>query len=366
MDANETTARRTAGTGGRLPAEWEPHEATWLVWPHHRRDWPRKRECVRWAYAEIARRLHPGEQIRLLLNSSAQEPRVRAILEAADPTLRAVRYDVVPTDRVWTRDMGPVFVTHPTPPGKSILRFDFTGWARFQDHERDRQLAARVAALERCPLIEARDGDRLVVLEGGAVDVNGCGALLTTEECLLDPAVQVRNPGFQRADYERIFARYLGATQTIWLGAGLAGDDDTHGHVDVVARFVNSDTVALCWTDDPRDPNYGPLRDNEERLQSVRLADGGRLRIVRLPLPAPLSFQGRRLPASYANFYIGNRAVLVPTFNDPADRRALGRLAELFPDREVVGIHSVDILLGMGGIHCLTREEPVAPATAPG
>jgi agmatine deiminase len=209
----------------------------------------------------------------------------------------------------------------------------------------------------RRPLVEVRAKGRPVVLEGGSIDVNGRGSLLTTEECLLDPAVQVRNPGLGRADMEAVFREYLGAPNVLWLGRGIAGDD-THGHVDDLCRFVGPRTVVLCRERDPRDPNYGPLEENRERLQGMRLEDGSRPEVVDLPMPAPLFFDGRRLPASYANFYIANAAVLVPTFNDPADRVALGVLAELLRDRPVVGIHAVELVWGLGTLHCLTQQQP--------
>jgi agmatine deiminase len=207
------------------------------------------------------------------------------------------------------------------------------------------------------PRIKAIHGNRHVILEGGAIDGNGAGTLLTTEECLLHPATQVRNPGFSRADYEAVFAKHLGIRKVLWLGNGIAGDD-THGHVDDLCRFVNTNTVVLCHEENRHDANYRALAGNRERLQRATDADGGKIEVVKLPMPAPLWFEGIRLPASYANFYIANDRVLVPTFNDPRDRQALGILAELFPSRTVTGIHAVDLVWGLGTIHCLTHEIP--------
>src|SRR5262249_6239395 len=197
---------------------------------------------------------------------------------------------------------------------------------------------------------------RRVVLEGGGVDGNGAGLLLTTEECLLSD-VQARNPGLSREDLEQVFADYLGVKKTLWLGRGIAGDD-THGHVDDLARFVGPRTVLTAVEDDPADENFGPLRENRERLRGMTDQDGRPLAGVELPMPDPVVFAGQRLPASYANFYIANTRVLVPTFNDPADRRALGILADLFPGRTVVGIHAVDLVWGLGTLHCLTQQQP--------
>jgi agmatine deiminase len=238
-----------------------------------------------------------------------------------------------------------------------IVRFRFTGWAKYPDWRRDDRVPERAARALRLPLVEARMKGRPVVLEGGSIDVNGQGSLLTTEECLLDPAVQVRNPGFGRSDMEAVFREYLGVTNVMWLGRGIAGDD-THGHVDDLCRFVGPRQVVLCREKDPRDANHRPLEENRERLRGMRLEDGSRPEVVDLPMPAPLFFDGRRLPASYANFYIANAAVLVPTFNDPADRVALGVIGELIQDRPVVGIHAVELVWGLGTLHCLTQQQP--------
>ncbi len=338
-----------------MPAEWEPHQATWLAWPQNSGDWPGKFGAIPWVYAEIVRNVARGEAVRLLVAGAAGEARARRVLKRAAVDLSRVEARRWPTDRGWTRDTGPVFVVGPG--GKAVAGFHFDGWARYPDHGRDARVSARAAralGLELLPVVHA---GRAVVLEGGAVDVNGRGSILATEECLLDAAVQVRNPGFTRADYQAVFRDALGAPNTVWLGKGIAGDD-THGHVDDVARFAGPRTVVLCREPDPRDPNHRPLEENRERLASARLEDGSRPEVVALPMPSPVFFDGRRLPASYANFYVSNAAVLVPTFDDPADRTALGILAELFRDRPVVGIHSLDLVWGLGTLHCLSQQEP--------
>jgi agmatine deiminase len=245
---------------------------------------------------------------------------------------------------------------HPKPE-VAIARFRFNGWAKYEDHRKDDQIAERAAKALDLRLRRAVHKGRPVVLEGGAIDVCGKGTILSTEECLLDPFVQVRNPGFKRGDYEQVFLENLGATHTIWLGKGIAGDD-THGHVDDLCRFVNPRTIVLCRERNTQDPNYRLLEENRERLQAARLASGAKPEVVELPMPSPLVFAGRRLPASYANFYIANAAVLVPTFNDPTDRVALGVLAELFRDRPIVGIHAVELVWGLGTLHCLTQQQP--------
>jgi agmatine deiminase len=346
--------------GFHMPAEWEPHHATWLGWPHHASDWPGKFALIPWVYGEIVRALAPGEIVRILVNSALHERQARRVLERVGVDIARVKFFRFPTNRGWTRDFGPLFVRRAAPPSRpevAIVRFQFTAWAKYRDWQKDARIPERAAATLKLRLFRARAGERDVVLEGGSIDVNGLGTLLTTEECLLDPAIQVRNPGLARRDLEAVLRDQLGVANVLWLGKGIAGDD-THGHVDDLCRFVTARTVVLCRETDPRDANYRALEENRERLEGMRLEDGSKIEVVDLPMPAPLSFDGQRLPASYANFYIANRAVLVPTFNDPNDRVALGILAELIRDRPVVGIHAVDLVWGLGTIHCLTQQEP--------
>jgi len=346
-----------AALGFSMPAEWEPHEATWLAWPHNPTDWPDKLDTIRWVYAEMARKLAPGEIVRMMVRSAAEEQMARRYLQRAGADISRVEFIRHPTNRSWTRDSGPVFVRRN---GESaIVHFHFNAWAKYPDWQKDRRVPDTAARLLGKTLFRARCQGREFVLEGGGIDVNGCGTLITTEECYLDPQVQVRNPGLGREDYEKAFRDYLGATNILWLGAGIAGDD-THGHVDDLCRFVNRRTMVMIREDNPADVNYRPLAENWERVPDFRLEDGSRPEVIPLPMPAPLFFDGDRLPASYANFYIANAAVLVPTFNDPNDRLALGILSELFADRPVVGIHAVDLVLGFGTLHCLTQQQPAA------
>jgi agmatine deiminase len=337
----------------RMPAEWEPHAATWIGWPHNASDWPGKFPPIPWVYGEIVRALAPGEIVRILVNSAIQQAQASRILKKVGVDLARVDFLRFPTNRGWTRDFGPIFVrTTGATPLLAIARFHFNAWAKYRDWKKDDKIPELAAKRFKLPLINAK-----IVLEGGSIDVNGRGTLLTTEECLLDPTVQVRNPGLTRGDIERVLHDTLGVTNTLWLGKGIAGDD-THGHVDDLCRFVNPKTVVLCREDNPKDVNYKPLAENRERLQGMHLENGAAIQVIDLPMPAPLYFDGVRLPASYANFYIANAAVLVPTFNDPKDRIALGILAECFPDRPVVGIHAVDLVWGLGTLHCLTQQEP--------
>jgi agmatine deiminase len=345
--------------GFRHPAEWERHEATWLGWPVNPKDWPGKLAPIPWVYGEIVRKLAAGEIVRIIVPDAATERSATTILRKADTNLANVEFFRFPTDRGWTRDMGPMFTVNRKEHQAAILNFRFNGWAKYDNWKKDTLTHARAAKALGLPLVTPEHKGRRVVLEGGAIDMNGRGSILTTEECLLDAERQVRNPGFTRADMEAVFKQWLGARHTIWLGKGIAGDD-THGHVDDLARFVGAKTIVLCRERDPKDANYRALEENHERLQDARLADGSRPDVVALPMPAPLVFEGRRLPASYANFYVANAAVLVPTFNDPNDRVALGILAELFRDRPVVGIHAVELVWGLGTLHCLTQQQPKA------
>ena len=343
-----------------MPAEWERHEATWLAWPRNPTDWPRKINTIRWVYGEMIRKLGPGETVRLLVESRAQEATARRALTIAGADLAAVEFVLHPTNRGWMRDSGPIFVRRAKPRVETaIVHFHFNAWAKYPDWQKDRPIPAMAAKRLGTKLFNAQFQDRDFILEGGSIDVNGRGSLLTTEECLLDERTQVRNPGLQRTDIEGVLKSFLGVTNVLWLGGGVVGDD-THGHVDDICRFVNPTTVVLAQESNSQDINYRPLAENRERLEGLRLENGSKIAVVPLPMPAPVFYDGYRLPASYANFYIGNAAVIVPTFNDANDRIALGILAELFPDRPVVGIHAVDVVLGFGTLHCLSQQQPAA------
>lgn len=342
----------------RLPAEWEPHAATWITWPQNPRDWPGKFAPMPWAFAEIIRAIanaEGGERVRVAVGDARVGKRARGQLAKAHVDLSRVDIHVIPTDRGWMRDCGPCFVERGG--ALAIAGFGFDAWSKYPEFALDAQvpaIAARILGLECSPVVHK---GRQVIFEGGALDTNGRGVLLTTEECCLDPDIQVRNPGFTRQDYEAVFAQALGTTHAIWLKNGIKGDD-THGHVDDFCRFTDARTLVLCEEKNPADENHAILEENREILEGARLEDGSRPEVVRLPMPAPLYFDGLRLPASYANFLITNAAVLVPTFNDANDRLALGILAECF-DRPVVGIHAVDLVWGLGTVHCLTRQEPL-------
>ena len=350
---------RPLDLGYRMPAEWEPHAATWLAWPHEPRDWPGKFDAVPWVIAEIARHLQDAERIRLIVRNRRERAQAASALARSGVRLPRVDFVTAATNRSWTRDFLPLGVVRRRGGRRELaaVKWRFDGWARYPNHAADEAAGRRIARRLNAPTFFPEVGRRRVVLEGGAIDVDGQGTLLATEQCLLTGR-QARNRALGKAGMERVLREYLAAERVIWLGNGIAGDD-TGGHVDDFARFVGPGVVALAHETNRSDPNYRPLHEARERLSGARDARGRRLEIVRLPMPRPVVFDGERLPASYANFYIGTGAVLVPTFNDPKDRLALGILAELFPRRTVVGIHSTDFVLGLGTIHCSTQQEPL-------
>jgi len=361
--------------GYRMPGEWEPHAATWIAWPHNRADWPGKFAPIPWVYAEIIRNLVRVEQVNILVNDEVSEASARNVLVTADvlpknavePGSRSgnIKFWQLPTNRGWLRDTGPSFVKRDArgKSGKASLGavcWRFNAWAKYSDWKRDAPVSAEIGSSQKAfiwqPEIELAGKPQRVVLEGGSIDVNGRGTLLTTEECLLSD-VQARNPGATRNQLEQLFADYLGVRKVIWLRRGIAGDD-THGHVDDISRFVAPNVVVTAYEPDTSDSNHEPLRENLLQLRRSTDQNGKALQVVKLPMPSPISFEGQRLPASYANFYIANRLVLVPVFNDANDRIALNALADVFPSRTIVGIYCGDFVLGLGTLHCMTQQQP--------
>jgi agmatine deiminase len=338
-----------------MPAEWEPHAATWLAWPHQASDWPAKMAPIPWVYAEIIRHLHRHECVHILIEDAGMRTAAKRSLNKAGVELSQITFHRWPTDRVWTRDSGPTFLLSPNG-DKGLVDWRFNAWAKYANWKNDDVIPSRIAKLTGYPVWRPMFNGRRVVLEGGSIDVNGQGLMLTTEECLLSE-IQCRNPGMNREDYERIFAEFLGVKKVLWLNRGISGDD-THGHVDDLARFVAPRRVITVVESNPSEENYTLLQENLERLRDMTDLNGSKLEVIELPIPSPVVFNRQRLPASYANFYIANGLVLVPTFNDVNDRKALGILAELFPDREVIGIHAVDLVYGLGTLHCMTQQEP--------
>jgi agmatine deiminase len=340
----------------RLPAEWEEHQATLLSFPSEGRDWPGKYQAIQWAFVEIVRKVANYEPVILLVNSVQHLGKVKEMLVKAHTPIEQIEFIICDTNRNWMRDSGPIIVQR-SDNKREALQFGFNGWAKYPNHRKDRKVPKAVAKFLNIDIEPVIYKGRHVVLEGGAIDINGCGTLLTTEECLLHPSIQVRNLGFSKADYEHVFQKYLGISNVIWLGNGIEGDD-THGHVDDICRFINKNTILACFEPDKSDKNHKNLADNIHRLENSVLEDGKKPEIVKLPMPGRMDFEDVRLPSSYINFLITNGCVLVPTFNDKNDYKALGIIDELFPGRDIVGINATDLIWGFGTLHCLSHEIP--------
>lgn len=344
--------------GFKMPVEWEKHRATWIGWCSNKNDFPGKIATIHWVYGEITRKLiECGETVAILVQDEKHETKARGVLTKVGADFAKVEFYQIPHNRGWMRDSGPMFVKNDQTDEVAVIKFKFNAWAKYDDWQLDNQVALKFAKKANRKVFEVEYKGKEVVLEWGAIDVNGEGTLLTTEECLLDPKIQVRNPHLLREDYEEVFRQNIGATNTLWLNKGIVGDD-THGHIDDFCRFTDKNTIVLAEEKNPNDPNHRILEENHERLEGFKLENDEKPEIVRLPMPSPIIFAGQRLPASYANFYIANESVLVPTFNDENDRIALGILSELFPTRKIVGIHAVDLVWGLGTLHCLTQQEP--------
>lgn len=337
----------------RFPAEWEKQQGILLCFPHNGNDWPGKYGAIQWDFIEFIGRVSLFEQVFLVVSGKSQQDKVSAMLSLAHVDPERVSFIIHKTNRSWMRDSGPVIVKNGS--RREALNFNFNGWAKYKNYRLDRQVPAKVADFLDIPLTQVMYKGKPVVIEGGAIDVNGKGTLLTSEECLMHPTIQVRNPGFTKKDYEEVFRTYLGITNVIWLGDGIEGDD-THGHIDDLCRFVNEDTIVTVLESDPEDTNYKPLQDNLERLQNSRLETGKKPNIITLPMPGRIMFDGLRLPASYANFLILNSCVLVPVFNDANDRHALNIIAGCFPERKIIPINATDLIWGFGTLHCLSQQ----------
>ncbi|MBF4515422.1 agmatine deiminase family protein [Flavobacterium sp. ANB] len=339
----------------RFPAEWEKQQGIVLCFPHNGNDWPGKYEAVQWAFVEFIKKVATFETVFLVVADENLKEKVAEMLERARVNIKNVSFIIHKTNRSWMRDSGPIIVKNGSK--REALNFNFNGWAKYKNYQLDKFVPSKVADFIDVPLTQVMYKGKPVIVEGGAIDVNGKGTLLTSEECLMHPTIQVRNKNFTKEDYEAVFKEYLGVTNVIWLGDGIEGDD-THGHIDDLCRFVNEDTIVTIVETDKNDSNYKPLQDNLKRLQNAKLEDGKSPTIVALPMPKRIDFEDLRLPASYANFLILNKCVLVPTFNDSNDRVALNILSECFPDREVIGINCIDFIWGFGTLHCLSQQIP--------
>lgn len=339
-----------------MPAEWERHEGTWLSWPHKEESWPGAFETIPGVFAEIARELSMSELVRINVADEDVAQDVGALLQDAGARIDRIRFHFNPTNDAWARDHGPIYLVKDSgeEPRRVIVDWGYNAWGnKYPPYDLDDVVPARIAA---------ESGERLfepgIVLEGGSIDVNGRGTLLTTESCLLNPN---RNPELDRAQIEKLLSDYLGATNILWLGDGISGDD-TDGHIDDLTRFVSADTVVTMIEEDEGDENHRPLRENLERLKEMKDERGQRLRIVTIQMPEPIYFDGQRLPASYANFYVANEAVLVPTYGGKHDAKALETFENLFPGKRIKGINCARLVWGLGAIHCVTQQQPSVPS----
>ncbi|MFQ5681831.1 MAG: agmatine/peptidylarginine deiminase [Candidatus Binatia bacterium] len=334
-----------------MPAEWEPHRATWLAWPHNMETWPEQLDAVKETWVKMVQTISTAEEVCLLVNDEGAEREAMSRLSHAQVVMDHVSVYRIPTVDTWIRDYGPTFITKKK--GKHKLAFNnwvFNAWGqKYKSYLQDDSVAGEIAQH-----FHTRVFDSELVLEGGSIDVNGCGTCLTTEQCLLNPN---RNPHLAQNEIEAVLMDALGMDHLIWLDKGLVGDD-TDGHVDDIARFVNPTTVVCAVENNSGDENYAPLQENYERLQAATDQNGNKLTLVPLPLPGPVFYRSERLPASYTNFYIANQVVLVPTYGDLNDRIALGILKTLFSQREVLGVPCNDVVVGLGAIHCITQQEP--------
>ncbi len=351
MDTSFPSNPTPRSLGYGMPAEWGPHRATWLSWPHNLETWPTQLARVQDIWLQMAVALSPYEQVCLLVNDFHAEREVSTRLSAAGAVMANISLLQIPTEDVWIRDYGPSFVTRNSR-DQPLAANDwiFNGWGgKYKSYERDDNVAKHIIRQLKVPVFE-----HPVILEGGSIEVNGAGLCLTTEQCLLN---RNRNPDLSREQIEQLLKNALGVNKVVWLGEGVAGDD-TDGHIDDIARFVDFNTVVCVREANTRDENYAPLEENYERLLAARDSKGGKLEVVSMPSPSPLLHEGLRLPASYANFYIANEVLLAPIFGEPTDKVALGILQELFPTRKIKGLPCADVVAGLGAIHCVTQQEP--------
>ena len=336
----------------RMPAEWEEQKSTWIAWPHNKKDWPNKFDFIPEIFAEIISHISKGQKVNILIENNVLKKKAILILKNFKVNFSNIKFSLCKTDRAWLRDSFPIFVKNKNK--KILLNWKFNSWAKYKNFKKDNSIINKVKKVLKLQSISPVFNRRKVVLEGGAIDVNGKGTLITTEECLLSK-IQQRNSGFKKHDYEKIFFNYFGIRKIIWLKRGIVGDD-THGHIDDLARFVSENTIFLAYERNKKDVNYKILRNNFRILK--KLDDFKKLKIIKIPMPEAKYIEGTRVPASYLNFYIANKVILVPTFNDKKDKLVLKMFRKHFKSRKVVPIDCSILIWGFGAIHCMTQQEP--------
>ena len=342
----------------RMPAEWEKQESTLIAWPHNKNDWPGRFENIPDVFAQIISQISKVQKVKILIQNNLAKKNIHPLLRKYKAKLKNIIFITIKTDRVWTRDSGPIYVVNKNK--KILLDWKFNAWAKYKNYKYDNAINKKLNKIKNLELIKPKfkiqKKFKDIVLEGGSIDVNGKGTIITTKECLLSK-VQQRNPGLKKKDIESIFNKYLGAKNTIWLNKGIAGDD-THGHIDDIARFIDTNKIFLAYEYNKKDKNFKPLDENYKILNISKDQNGKKITIIKLPMPKPIFIEKTRVPASYLNFYIANKIVLVPVFKDKNDKKVLKIFKRNFRNRKIIPIDCLDLIWGFGAIHCMTQQEP--------
>ena len=336
-----------------MPAEWEKQKSTWMAWPHNKNDWPKKFDLIPEVFAETIFHISKVQKVNILIESNSLKRKAILVLKNYKVNFSNIKFILCKTDRVWLRDSFPIFVKNNNNK-KYLINWDFNSWAKYKNFKNDNSIIFKIKSILKLNVISPEFGKKKVVLEGGAIDVNGKGTLITTEECLLS-RFQQRNPGLKKNDYERLFHDYLGIKKVFWLKKGIIGDD-THGHIDDIARFVSKNKIFIAYERDKKDVNYKILRNNFKIIK--KLNKFKKFKIVKIPMPKPKYIEGTRVPATYLNFYIANKIVLVPIFKDKNDKLVLSIFKKHFKNRKIIPIDCSNLIWGFGAIHCMTQQEP--------
>ena len=344
----------------RMPAEWEPQKSVWLIWPYNQKDWPGLFNKIPEVYAKIIFELSKNQIVNLLINKNADKKKIKKYLLNYGCKILRIKFHIIKSDRVWIRDSGPIFLIRKKNKKKIILNFSFNGWSKYKNYKNDNKInnfiSKKLNLKKIIPKIEKSGKFKNIVMEGGAFDVNGQGSVILTKECLLSK-VQERNFNFKKKDYEKIFSKYLNIKNFIWLNKGIIGDD-THGHVDDIARFVSKNTIMTAFEKNKNDKNFKSLKKNFEILKKSRNENGNKFNIIKIPMPPPIYINKIRTPASYLNFFITNRSVLLPVFKVKGERKVINLFKKNFKNKKIVPIDCKELIWGFGAIHCMTQQEP--------
>tara|TARA_B100001559_G_scaffold309376_1_gene303558 strand:+ start:267 stop:1337 length:1071 start_codon:yes stop_codon:yes gene_type:complete len=346
--------------GYRMPAEWEKQESIWITWPYNKKDWPDLFESIPKKVAEIVSIISKTQKVNLIIKLNEKENKIIRILKFFNAKLRNIKLLKIQTDRIWIRDFGPIYLVNNRTKSKIFINFKFNGWSKYKNFKKDNKVnlvihkKTQIRKIE--PRIKIKNRYKKIILEGGAIDVNGKGSIMLTKECLLSK-IQLRNPGIDKLTYERVLSKLLNVNNFIWLNKGIVGDD-THGHVDDISRFVSENTIMTAIENNKKDKNYQILKKNLRILKSAKNSNGKKFRIIKIPMPKPISFDKVRVPASYMNFLICNKIVLLPIFNDECDLKVIKIFKKFFKNKKIVGIDCSKLIWGFGAVHCMTQQEP--------